>query len=308
MLNKKILNLILFILITSPLQLYSGPLKDLPVGDMDGLGGFFGDKEEKKDNKQEAPKADQKGKKGIDINKLMELATDEDTIEEEMAAGLLYSSKLLGAVKVLKDDKKQNYINKVGRHIANQSERKDLPWTFAIVDTDSINAFAAPGGYIFITKGLFNVLGSEDELAAVLAHECAHVLRKHQYQVIKDQKMIQFATESFSSMSDNAMMDKMSGMIGQIMARGLDQTAEFQADKDGLVLAARAGYDASAILKVLDKLNALNKRNDSAMAFMTSTHPTPADRQLKLADYASDEVVNYSVLSKYSKRIGEYQK
>ena len=71
----------------------------------------------------------------------------------------------MGAVKIYENKELNDYVNQIGRHIANHTDRPDLPWTFAVIDTDGINAFAAPGGYIFLTKGLISILSTEDELA-----------------------------------------------------------------------------------------------------------------------------------------------
>ena len=159
------------------------------------------------------------------------------------------------------DNKELNdYANKIGRHIANHTGRSDLPWTFAVIDTDGINAFAAPGGYIFLTKGLISILSTEDELAAVIGHEIAHVVKKHHFNVIKKQKLIEFGTEAISSAADSSIASKLSNMMGQIMARGLDKESEYEADIDGMVISARSGYDASSLMSVLEKLQVLKER------------------------------------------------
>ena len=104
----------------------------------------------------------------------------------------------MGAVKIYENKELNDYVNQIGRHIANHTDRPDLPWTFVVIDTDGINAFATPGGYIFLTKGLISILSTEDELAFVIGHEIAHVIKKHHFNVIKKQKIIQFGTEAIS--------------------------------------------------------------------------------------------------------------
>ena len=182
--------------------------------------------------------------------KITKTLTDEETLEEELESGKIYASQLLGAVKLYENEEVTKYVNEIGRHIANHTGRPDLPWTFAVLDTEGINAFAAPGGYIFLTKGLMSILSTEDELAAVIGHEIAHVIKKHHYNVIKKQKMIQFGTEAISSAADNQIIGKLSNMMGQIMARGLDKESEYEADIDGMVISARSGYDASSLMSV----------------------------------------------------------
>jgi len=97
--------------------------------------------------------------------------------EEEARIGTQISGNLLGAVPLVRDDTLQRYVNLVGNWVALHSGRKDVDWRFGVLDTEDINAFAAPGGYIFLTKGLYRRLNSEAELAGVLGHEIAHVTK-----------------------------------------------------------------------------------------------------------------------------------
>lgn len=214
----------------------------------------------------------------------------EETVEEELAVGKTVAAQVLGAAKLHPDQKIQNYVNLVGRNIASQSERPDLPWAFGVIDTSSVNAFAAPGGYILITKGLFDLLTTEDELAGVLGHEISHVVKKHQFNVVKKQKLVEFGTKAVSNGNDNDFAKKLSGMVGEMMARGLDKSAEYEADRDGVVLASRAGYDSSALMSVFDKLELKNKTDASGMKLLFATHPSPADRRTELVKLVTPEI------------------
>ncbi len=227
----------------------------------------------------------------------------EETVEEELAVGKTVISQVLGAAKLHPDQKIQNYVNLVGRYIASQSERPDLPWTFGVIDTSSVNAFAAPGGYIVITKGLFDLLGSEDELASVLGHEITHVVKKHQFNVVKKQKLVEFGTKAVSSGNDNELAKKMSGMVGEIMARGLDKSAEYEADRDGMVLASKSGYDSSSLMSVFDKLELKNKSDSSQMKLLFATHPSPNDRRVELLKVITPEIEMAAIPSSAKDRI-----
>lgn len=118
--------------------------------------------------------------------------TVDNSLEQELEIGRTISGRLLGAYNLVEDKELQRYVNKVGRWVASQSERKELQWQFGVIDADSINAFSAPGGYIFLTKGLYQLLNSEAELAAVLAHEIGHVIQKHQLKILKQSALIHF--------------------------------------------------------------------------------------------------------------------
>jgi predicted Zn-dependent protease len=230
-----------------------------------------------------------------------------ETEDEEIQAGKEVVSQILGASNLVKDEAMQQYVNKVGRIVANQSERPDLPWTFGVLDTSTVNAFSAPGGYILLSKGLFDMLATEDDLAAVLGHEIAHVLRKHHFNVIKKQKLVAFGTKKISQNDKGEFAKKIKGMVGQMLARGLDKSAEYEADRDGIVLAARAGYDSSALINVLDGLKIHGEHDQTVMALMSATHPSPDDREVELAKIARDDIYEAAVPSQAAQRITSFK-
>ena len=228
------------------------------------------------------------------------LSIKPETLAEELSAGKLVTSQLMGTAKLLPNPRLQNYVNLVGRHIANQTERKDLPWSFGVIDSTAVNAFAAPGGYILLTSALIQLLDTEDELASVLAHEIAHVIRKHHYRVIRKQQMLEFGMNAVEiEGADN--VKKLSGMVAQILARGLDKSAEYEADRDGMVYAARAGYDASSMLRIMEKLSEATAK-DEATQLLISTHPSPAARQSALSAVVNADIEKAGVKSSASAR------
>ena len=112
----------------------------------------------------------------------------------------------------------------------------------------------------------------------------------------------------FLQATDSAIASKLSNMMGQIMARGLDKESEYEADIDGMVISANSGYDASSLMSVLEKLQILKERKDEGLSFMTRTHPTPLDRQTYLLEHITDELLDLSVPSPKSERIKKFQK
>lgn len=222
-------------------------------------------------------------------------ATREVTPQEEVALGSGVASNLLGAAPLLKDAKAQAYVNTVGKWVAQQSERPDLNWHFAVLDDNEVNAYAAPGGYVFITRGMLVSLRSEAELAGVLAHEVGHVVAKHHLKAMTSQGFLD-GVKDLGGM----FMDKNGGTIPgvdpryvewgtkaakagmQVYARGLDKSDEFEADRMGIVLAARAGYDPFGLPAVLQSLQAVNPDNPG-LALMFKTHPPFGERLDKLA-------------------------
>ncbi len=205
--------------------------------------------------------------------------------EEETRIGKQIAGNLLGAVPLVRDDKLQRYVNLVGNWVAQQSGRKDVAWHFGVLDTEDINAFAAPGGYIFVTKGLYRRLDNEAELAGVLAHEIAHVTQKHHLKVLKQSSLIGALGQAASSKAKDSapVVQNLIGNGAEIMARGLDKNAEFEADRIGIVYAARAGYDPWGLPGVLQDMAALPAK-DSRTSLLYKTHPHPADRLAALGE------------------------
>jgi len=221
----------------------------------------------------------------LDINKMVDSvknvgkATRDITQEEEIAIGRDLAATLLGAAPLVNDARLQRYVNSVGRWIASQSERPDLPWQFGVLDAPQLNAFAVPGGTIFITRGLLERMRSEAELAGVLGHEIVHVVKKHHLKAIQKGAMTALAGDALSMATKDkgAVNTKLVSFGKEMYSRGLDKGDEFEADRLGIVLAARAGYDAYGLPSVLQTLQAMNAQ-DSGVALMFKTHPAPGER------------------------------
>ncbi|HEY6095692.1 MAG TPA: M48 family metallopeptidase [Gallionellaceae bacterium] len=233
----------------------------------------------------------------IDIGKTVETlkkikkATSDIDEPQEIELGKGIASNLLGAAPLLKNARVQEYVNHVGRWLALQTERPDLPWQFGVLDDNDINAFAAPGGYVFITKGLLVRMNSEAELAGVLAHEISHVLRKHHLQSIKKgaktELLAEFANEQIKERNGNPALSKLVTAGTEVYARGLDKKDEFEADRMGVVIAARSGYDPFGLPAVLQTLQTINPK-DSGLALLFKTHPALADRLSRLDQLMDD--------------------
>lgn len=205
--------------------------------------------------------------------------------EEEIQIGREITGNLLGAAPLVKDEVLQKYVNQVGRWVASQSERPDLPWHFGVIESEDLNAFAAPGGYVIITKGLYRKLQNEAQLAGVLGHEIGHVVKKHHLKVLQKQQLLNIGAgllgEKYAK--DNQTVEKLIGSGAEVMARGLDKNAEYEADRIGLVLATRAGYEPYGLPEVLQAISEANPQ-DNSVALLFKTHPHPDERLTKLAE------------------------
>lgn len=212
-------------------------------------------------------------------------------LEDEVRLGRQISGNLLGAAPLVKDDKLQQYVNRVGRWVALHSERPDLKWVFGVIESNDINAFAAPGGYVFITRGLYAKLKDEAELAGVLGHEIAHVQEKHHLKVVQKSQLLEVGASLLKKKlaKGESAVQRLIGSGAEILSRGLDKDAEFEADRMGVVLAARAGYDAWGLPSVLQEISAVSSK-DSAVGMLFKTHPHPDDRLARLADSMGDRL------------------
>jgi beta-barrel assembly-enhancing protease len=233
------------------------------------------------------------GRKALDKKQQLETANKEFTTDEEIALGEGVAAAFLGAAPLHPDQNLQRYVNRVGRWVALHGERPDLPWTFGVIDTETINAFAFPGGTVMISYGLLKRLNSESELAGALAHEVAHVVKRHQIQAIQSQA----STDFWAGIGQDAASDRVGRSGGGALAqtvkqklvdkgadlvksgfilRPLDRSLEYEADRMAIVIAARSGYDPYGLVAVLQMLAQAHGDSDAASIF--ATHPAPADR------------------------------
>jgi predicted Zn-dependent protease len=224
----------------------------------------------------------------FNINRIIESvqnvgkATQEIDQKQEIEIGQDMAARLLGAAPLVDNPGLQRYVNHVGRWLASQTERPDLPWRFGVLDAPQLNAFAVPGGTIFVTRGLVQSMKSEAELAGVLAHEIVHVLKKHHLKAIQKNAQSALAGDALSLALDRQRgnsenRDKLISFGTEMYSRGLDKSDELDADRLGVVIAARGGYDAYGLPAVLQTLQAMNPE-DSSLALMFKTHPAPGER------------------------------
>jgi hypothetical protein len=206
--------------------------------------------------------------------------SEDELAAEELALGPEITGRILGARPLWNDPAAQRRVNLVGRWVASQTSRPDLPWTFGVIDTPEVNAFAAPGGYILITRGLYELLATDSELAAALGHEISHCVQRDHYNVIHKQEMADTAKERALSQV-SAGNDTTAGRYARryaeehgaaIMLTSLDRDAEYRADEGAEVYLARAGMNPLALYSLLQKLTALGSESAS-LAQLYKTHP-----------------------------------
>jgi len=212
-----------------------------------------------------------------------------ESIDEpkEIEIGRQLAAVLLGSKPLHGDAALQRYVNRLGRWIALQSPRPQLPWAFGVLDDPGFNAFATPGGFIFVTKGLVDSV-DEAELAGILAHEATHVVEKHHLRALSAKARSGLATQLLASQLRNnlggAVSAQMLALGRDLYSSGLDQSDEFEADRQGVALAARSGFDPYGLPSVLQQLRTAAPDNP-LFTLTLATHP-PAQQRLEQLEAA----------------------
>ena len=201
------------------------------------------------------------------------------SLEKERQIGREVAGVVTGRWHPVTNAALTDYVNLVGTVVAQQSPRStELPFRFAVLDTDEINAFAAPGGYIFVTRGALELMESEAELAGVLGHEISHVDQKHVLEQVRKGNMITGAASENDL--NGPVMDKAVETLAGVIFKGLDRASELESDSLGMLYAAAAGYRPDGLLTFVRRLqaNESNARRGRFLSEMRATHPPAADR------------------------------
>lgn len=176
---------------------------------------------------------------------------------QEIAIGRKNDELIKKQYRVYESRALQEYVNRVGQKLARQSHRPDLQYHFTVLDSPEINAFALPGGYVYITRGILAYLNSEAELAAVLGHEIGHVTARHG---VRQQSVAQAADISLTIASifvpqlNNTAVQNITNILGGALLSGYGREHELEADRLGADYLARSAYDPQAIIKVIGTL------------------------------------------------------
>jgi predicted Zn-dependent protease len=173
----------------------------------------------------------------------------------------------------------QAYLQRIGRELAAGSERPELPWDFHVVDDPTPNAFALPGGFIYVTRGMLNLLTSEAELASVLGHEIAHVTARHSVNQVSEQQLTQLGL-GLGGIFFPTVQD-FSPLIGagmNLLFLKYSRDDEREADEIGFRYVHQEGYAVSEFADVFATLQRAGDQQASALPTWLSTHPAPAER------------------------------
>ncbi|HEY8994410.1 MAG TPA: M48 family metalloprotease [Lacunisphaera sp.] len=255
--------------------------------------------------------------KGLDsVKKGLDTAKDASKIakaagigpKEERSIGDSVALEILSRYGgVVRDDDIMRRVNLVGLALARTSDRPDLEWRFAVLNSDTVNAFSAPAGYVFITRGLYEQAASDEVLAGILGHEIAHITRRHALKIVERNEATsgvksQLLKRSNDARSVNSQVQQinsvvgmdLSGMLKTMFVNGFDAPTEFEADKVGRQLAVTNGFAPGGLRAALLQLQARGENRKT----MFATHPPLAERLKRLPDepaLAAEETLTATV-------------
>lgn len=240
----------------------------------------------------------QKAKEKVD-----ELNIDD---REERQLGETVSASLREKYGVVQSEELTKYVTLVGTALAQSSTRPNLNWTFIVLDTDGVNAFAAPGGIVHVTRGLLGLVRNEAELAGALGHEITHITVKHTVRAIQKSKTIQMASDEAGSGTarDRFIARMAQAAYDKILNNEFSREDETEADKVGVQLASRLGYAPRGLADVLRKLDARNTERDERNGLFAS-HPAVKERIDRLEKQIKDEKLTGDALveARYAKYV-----
>ena len=248
-------------------------------------------------------------------------AIQADTLPEddEYFAGRVAAAQILGEYEVYTEEDANRYINLLGQTLALASDRPVLysGYRFQILDSDEINGLSTPGGHIFVTRGLLRLAQTESEVAAILAHEVAHVAARHGAEAIMNTRgrnlalraealNYRLATVNLDSSAfgraAGVLEERVQTVANSLLGDGYSQDAEIEADLGAIQMLLKLGYDPYALVTVLDRLEESERRAGSVKRGFHKTHPNPRRRireiERRLVNFGGNTTVNADVAAR----------
>lgn len=198
--------------------------------------------------------------------------------QDELAMGQRFSQEIEKELKLISDPAVNAYVDSLGQLLARNSDRSDIPYVIKVVDTDEVNAFAIPGGYLYVNRGLIVTAASESELAGVMGHEIGHVVGRHGAK----QMTKEYGLTQLQGLILGNNPSQWSGMAAGVLSSGTllhyGREAELEADRFGINEAYRSGIDPEGMATFFEKLLSMEQRDPSGLEKLFSTHPPTGER------------------------------
>lgn len=225
--------------------------------------------------------AEQLGKLGGALKRAQQFKDVEMTDAEEAQLGAEVSTRIRARYGVVQDQAVHRYVTLVGTALAQASSKPALAWKFIVLDTDAVNAFASPGGFVHITKGALANLKDESELAGVIAHEIIHVTDKHTIRAIQKGKLVQMGADETVA-GNSKLMSALADKAYEVIEQGFGRGEELESDEKGVVLANTVGYAPQGMNGFLAMLVERNKNAPPAKNGLFASHPETKERMDKM--------------------------
>lgn len=212
-------------------------------------------------------------------------------VVKEVNVGKALAAKLAKKYGLIKDEPFTRYINLVGKSMAIYSSRQELDFRFGILDTEDVNAFACPGGFVLVTKGAIDIMETEAELASLLSHELSHVTLKHSGDFEEKGASILDVISAIMApggdLVSSVTKGAVDGLVNQFFEKGRKKEEEIESDKAGTIYLSQAGYDLESSIIYLKKLDK-SQHNEVAL----KTHPPTSERISELNKFITDNKLN----------------
>ena len=196
---------------------------------------------------------------------------------EERDIGAKMDAQIRTEKRIYTDRTVTDYVNRTGQNIARLSDRPDIPYHFTVIEDKTINAFALPGGYVYVYTGLLKQLDTQSQLAGVLAHEISHIVARHSVKQLQEGLGFQvLSTLVFGGSSSTTQAAVNVGLA--LVMRGYSRDAEAEADSYGTIYMARAGFNPEGMAQVMDKLSTLSAGGEGFWENLASDHPPAVKR------------------------------
>jgi predicted Zn-dependent protease len=208
---------------------------------------------------------------------------------QEIAMGREYDPQVVAQMGLYADDDMQAYVSELGLRMAAVSERPQLPWKFQVVDDPVVNAFAVPGGFIYITRGILAHLGSEAELAGVLGHEIGHITARHSASQMTRVQLQQIGLGIGGLLSDRVAgwSDAIGAGLG-VLNLSYGRGDESESDELGVRYMTRTGYDPASMAGVFETLALVSGDPESRTPEWASSHPYPENREARIREMVAE--------------------
>lgn len=201
--------------------------------------------------------------------------------DQEVAIGEQNAAQINAQLPIVDDPGINSYISDLGRRMASQTSRSDLDWRFAVVNTDQVNAFALPGGFVYINRGLIESTSTEDELAGAIGHEIGHVVQRHSVKQMQSRQKANVGVSlvcTLVNVCDNSLAQAAINVGGTAVFARNSRKDEAQADSEAVANVMRAGIDPRGVPELLTKLLQQRQEQPTALEGWFADHPLEESR------------------------------